>query len=60
MKEMYFFIWNEFNIKDILSGKLDLIEVFNKFFCVCGVVKNIGVFGGGFFWVKDDNGNILF
>ena len=57
MKEMHSFIWNELNIKDIPSGKSDLIEVLNKPLRVCGVVKNTGAPGGGPFWVKDDNGN---
>lgn len=57
MKEMHTFIWNELNIKDIPSGKSDLIEVLNKPLRVCGVVKNTGAPGGGPFWVKDDNGN---
>ncbi|MCB0456366.1 MAG: DUF4301 family protein [Flavobacteriaceae bacterium] len=56
MKEIHSFIWNELNIKDIPSGKSDLIEVLNKPLRVCGVVKNIGAPGGGPFWVKDENG----
>ena len=56
MKEMHSFIWNELNIKDIPSGRADLIEVLHRPIRVCGVVKNTGAPGGGPFWVKDGDG----
>ncbi|MEZ4858477.1 MAG: DUF4301 family protein [Flavobacteriaceae bacterium] len=59
MKEMHSFIWNELSIKDIPSGKSDLIEILNRPLRVCGVVENTGAPGGGPFWIKDEDGNIL-
>ena len=56
MREMHSFIWNELNIKDIPSGKSDLIELLNRPIRVCGVVPNTGAPGGGPFWVKDEEG----
>lgn len=56
MKEMHSFVWNELNIKDLPSGKSDLIELLNRPIRVCGVVQNTGAPGGGPFWVKDDEG----
>ena len=44
------------NIKDIPSGRADLIEVLHRPIRVCGVVKNTGAPGGGPFWVKDGDG----
>lgn len=56
MREMHSFVWNELNIKDIPSGKSDMIELLNRPIRVCGVVQNTGAPGGGPFWVKDDDG----
>lgn len=57
MKEAHAFIWNELHIKDIPSGRGDLIELLNRPLRVCGVVENNGAPGGGPFWVKDEEGN---
>lgn len=56
MKEMHSFIWNELNVKDIPSGRADLIELLNRPIRVCGVVQNTGAPGGGPFWVRDEEG----
>ncbi len=56
MREMHSFVWNELNVKDIPSGKSDLIELLNRPIRVCGVVQNTGAPGGGPFWVRDEEG----
>ncbi len=56
IREMHSFVWNELHIKDIPSGRSELVEVLNKPIRVCGVVKNTGAPGGGPFWVRDENG----